>query len=68
MELIELMLISVSERVTKVVHHDGAMLGLVKPVGQAGGSGFVDDSQHLQPGNAPGILRSLGTSGAPISF
>ena len=43
----------------QVVDRDLLVLLLVQAVGQRGGGGLVDDAQHFQPGNAPGVLGGL---------
>ena len=41
---------------TEVEHQDGLVVLLVHPVRQCGGGGLVDDAQHLEPGDASGVL------------
>ena len=43
----------------EVVDHDGLGAAIVQPVGQRRGCRLVDDAAHVQPGNAPGVLRGL---------
>ena len=46
----------------QVIDHDfliGCMLAKPRTVSQCGSGGFIDDPQHFQSGNAPGILRGM---------
>src|SRR5207237_10672488 len=49
----------VKRTAAKVVDGDRLVLFLVEPVGQRGCSGLVDDAEHLEPGNPPGVLGRL---------
>ena len=44
---------------TEVVHQDGLVDVLVHAVGQGGSGGLVDDAEHFEAGNAPGVPGGL---------
>ena len=44
---------------TKVIDRDGAALFLFHTVSQRGGGRFIDDAQHVKPGNRAGFLGGL---------
>ena len=39
----------------EVEHQDGLLPLLVHPVGERGGGRLIDDAQHFQPGDLPGV-------------
>ena len=49
----------VERAAAQVVHHHLLRRAVVQPVGQRGGRGLVDDAQHVETGDAPGVLRGL---------
>ena len=46
----------VERAAAEVVDGDVVVVLLFQPVGERGGGGFVDDPQHVQPGDPPGVL------------
>jgi hypothetical protein len=44
---------------TQVEHEDGLLARLVEPVGERCGGGLVDDPEHLEAGDPPGVLGGL---------
>src|SRR5699024_9841114 len=51
----------------QVVHHDLLVGLLIHTVGQSGGSGLVDDTLHVQTGDAAGVLGGLTLSVGEVS-
>ena len=49
----------VERAAAEVEHEHGLVRLLVEPVGQGRGGRLVDDAQHLQPGDLPGVLGRL---------
>ena len=49
----------VERAAAQVVHHHLLRLPVVQPVRERGGRGLVDDAQHVEAGDAPGVLRGL---------
>ena len=49
----------VKRTTTEVEHGNGFVLLLVKPVGQSGGRGLIDDALHFETGDLAGILGRL---------
>jgi hypothetical protein len=49
----------VERAAAEVIHGDLLVLLLVESVGERGGGGFVDDAQHLEPGDLAGVLGGL---------
>ena len=46
---------NVERAAAQIVNGDDAFLPLVEPVGERGGGGLVDQPQHFQAGDAPGV-------------
>ena len=44
---------------SQVIHHDLARFPFAEPVGQSSGGGLVDNTEHIEAGNQPGILGCL---------
>jgi len=57
--VVELQNRDVERAAAEIINSHNAVLPLVDPVGQRGRGGLVDQTHHLQPGDAAGVLGGL---------
>ncbi len=58
---------NIERAAAQVIHGDFLVLFLIQSVGQRCGSGLIDNAEHFQAGNAPGVLCRLALGIVEIS-